>query len=563
MKKLFKSPFVILVLICLPAIYFLLRPGFYEPQDLHHIADIFQMYKAVVSGQLPPRLGPDYLWGFGYPLFNLYYVLPFYLGAVFYALTKSLTGSFEFVFVVAASLSIFGMYLFLREFFGKIASLTGSILYLYTPYRAVQIYVRGAMGEALAMAVIPFVFWGATRVVKEPSRANISILGLTLAALILSHNYLWLLAAPFLALFCLVFLYRKESRGKSVKVLILGVLLGAGASSYWWLPAVKEFNLVSGITPFALEDHFPFIKQLLLPSWGYGASVWGPYDGMSFQVGVVNLAVVAGSLVIIFLKRKNLGKYGSILALAIGGFFVSVVMMNIRTLPLWKLLPIYQFVQFPWRLLFLTTFFSAILGAFLIDAFSRKIALWVGLAVAVLSISLTWGYFRPSQVVYKPDDFYLTRMFAIASEGEERIGVSQDYINWSEDYLLLPLGVKKADRLFTPKIVGDENATVLEIEKINQVDYRAEVEARSQAKVTFYSLYFPGWTSTLDGVSTQITQGEPFGQMEVTVAQGRHTVEFSWKETPQRLAADLVSLISLGIGVWLLLDKRGRRDATT
>src|SRR4030066_783563 len=168
MKKLFKSPFVILVLICLPAIYFLLRPGFYEPQDLHHIADIFQMYKAVVSGQLPPRLGPDYLWGFGYPLFNLYYVLPFYLGAVFYALTKSLTGSFEFVFVVAASLSIFVMYLFLREFFGKIASLTGSILYLYTPYRAVQIYVRGAMGEALALSLLPFVLWGIVRIIKKP-----------------------------------------------------------------------------------------------------------------------------------------------------------------------------------------------------------------------------------------------------------------------------------------------------------------------------------------------------------------------------------------------------------
>ena len=172
MKRLLKSPALILGLACLPAIYFLLKPGFYEPQDLHHIADIFQMYRAVISGQLPPRMGPDFLWGFGYPLFNLYYVLPFYLGAAFYALTRSLTGAFEFIFAFSLVVSIFGMYLLLREFFGKIASLAGSILYLYTPYRAVQVYVRGAMGEALAMAILPFVFWGVARLIKTPNIKN-------------------------------------------------------------------------------------------------------------------------------------------------------------------------------------------------------------------------------------------------------------------------------------------------------------------------------------------------------------------------------------------------------
>ena len=562
MRRLFKSPFLILALVCLPAIYFLVRPGFYEPQDLHHIADIFEMYRAFASGQLPPRLGPDFLWGFGYPLFNLYYVLPFYLGAAFYAITKSLTGSFEFVFVFSLVVSIFGMYLFLREFFGKIAGLAGSILYLYTPYRAVQIYVRGAMGEALAMAIIPFVFWGATRLIKTPNKYNISILALTLAAFILSHNYLWLLTAPFLALFCLGLIYFKKEKLKTIKTLTIGVLLGAGISAYWWLPAVKEFNLVSGVTPFALEDHFPFIKQLLLPFWGYGASVWGPYDGMSFQIGIINLVVVGVSLAL-FVRRRFEGKNGPIAAFAILGFSVSAVMMNIRTLPIWRLLPIYQFVQFPWRLLFLTTFFSAMLGAFLVGTISGKYKLWAGLLISILSIFLTWGYFRPSAVVNKSDDFYLARMFATTSEGGERKAVTQDYVNWSEDYLLLPSGVKKSDRLFSSKIVGDENVTVLEIDQINQVNYLAQVEAGSSSTITFYSLYFPGWFSKVDGQSVQITRGKPFGQMEITIPAGSHKIEFYWKETPLRKTADFISLISLGIAALLLVGKRGRKNVTT
>ena len=555
--------FAFLGVAILPAIYFLLKPGFYEPHDLHHIADIFEMYKAAVSGQIPPRLGPDYLWGWGYPLFDLYYVLPFYIGAGFYALTKSLTGSFEFVFVISAVLSVFGMYLFLREFFGKIASLAGSILYLYTPYRAVQIYVRGAMGEALAMAILPFVFWSVYRVVKTPSKIYSSILAISLAALILSHNYLWLLSAPFLAIFCLGLLYFKKDKFESAKRIITGLALGAGITSYWWLPALTDFKLVSGVTPFVLEDHFPFIKQLIIPFWGYGSSIPGPYDGMSFQIGVVNLVAVLAFLGIFLFRRKSLKKNGFISLIAFVSFGISIVMMNIRTLPLWKLLPIYEFVQFPWRLLFLTTFFSAILASFVVEAFPRKFRRAAGIIFIVGCLVLTWGYFRPSKVFYKEDIDYLSRMFATADEEGEREWISQDYINWSEDYLLLPTGVIKPDGLYIPKIVGDENAEVINIEKPNQVNYIAEVEARLPSKITFYSLYFPGWSASVDGVETKINSGQPYGQMEISIPQGRHRVEFYWKETPTRKMADYVSLISLGIVAGTILWKRKRKDGTS
>ncbi|KKQ96771.1 MAG: hypothetical protein UT23_C0025G0002 [Candidatus Woesebacteria bacterium GW2011_GWA1_39_12] len=113
--------FLLLVFLSLPSMVYLLIPGFYEPHDLHHFADIYEMYRAFSSGQIPPRLGPDFIFGYGYPLFNFYYVLPFYLGSLFFAAFKSIQFSFELVFVVSIVISVFGMYLFLREFFGKFA----------------------------------------------------------------------------------------------------------------------------------------------------------------------------------------------------------------------------------------------------------------------------------------------------------------------------------------------------------------------------------------------------------------------------------------------------------
>src|SRR3989344_8409062 len=118
MKQYFRTYLfqILLLVFSVPALYYLITPGFYEPNDLHHLADIYQMARAITSSQFPPSLGPDFTFGYSYPLFNFYYVLPFYIGALFYALFGSLTASFESVFVISGILSVFGMYLFLREF---------------------------------------------------------------------------------------------------------------------------------------------------------------------------------------------------------------------------------------------------------------------------------------------------------------------------------------------------------------------------------------------------------------------------------------------------------------
>jgi hypothetical protein len=218
-------------------------------------------------------------------------------------------------------------------------------------------------------------------------------------------------------------------------------------------------------------------------------------------------------------------------------------------------------VQFPWRLLFLTTLFSAALAAFVVETLPKKLGVWAATLVVLAGVALTWGYFRPSQIFYKPDDVYLSRMFATASEEGERKGPTQDYINWSEDYLLLPPGVIKADRPFFAKAVGDDNVKVLDFEKISSTRFDIEVEASIPGKLSLYSLYFPGWYSTVDGLKTQINPGTPYGQMEVYVPSGRHSVEFYWAETPLRKAADYISLVSLGVALLLFTRGEKQKDA--
>jgi len=542
-----KKIVLILLLAVTPAIYYLIKPGFYEPQDLHHLADIYQMARAFASGQIPPRLGPDFTFGYSYPLFNFYYVLPFYIGALFYALFGSLTASFESVFVLSAVLSVFGMYLFLREFFDKLPSFVGSLLFLYTPYRAVQIYVRGAMGEALALSILPFVFWAGAKLIKKPNAVNVSILALTLSVFLLSHNYLWLLSAVWIVLFIVCILVFEKEKIKIIKNLALSVVLGLGMSFYWWFPAFFEYHLVSSVTPFLMEDHFPFIKQLIIPSWGHGASVWGPTDEMSFQIGIVNLVVIASVLGILLFVRK-LFKNKRVLFItlwAILGFFVSVFFMNIRSLFLWKILPFYQFIQFPWRLLFLTTFFTSVLAAVIVHILPKKFTKITGLLFIGASLVLTTQYFRPSKIVFKGDDVYLQRFF------ESR--------NYSEDYLLLPKWVD--ERPSDPPLLKFEagDAVISDIKKITPVFYQAEIDAGKPTTISFNTYYFPGWFAKIDGKISEIKPGKPYGQIELNVPEGNHKVEFYWKETNLRKISDYISLLSLLFIGFLVRSRRVKK----
>jgi hypothetical protein len=89
------------------------------------------------------------------------------------------------------------MYFLAKEFFGKSGGLVAGLFYLYAPYHAVDIYVRGDVAEFWAYAFIPLAFLGFYK-----RNLLLGIIGL--AGLILSHNLTAMMVAPFLLIVMLV-----------------------------------------------------------------------------------------------------------------------------------------------------------------------------------------------------------------------------------------------------------------------------------------------------------------------------------------------------------------------
>ncbi|GAF99922.1 unnamed protein product, partial [marine sediment metagenome] len=125
--------------------------------DDMQIMRIFELDKCFQDGQIPCRWVPDLGYSYGYPLFNYYPPLPYYLGELFYLLGFSLINSVKLLFGLGFILSGIFMYLLAREFWGNLGGFLAGIFYIYAPYHAVDVYVRGAMGEHWALVCFPLI----------------------------------------------------------------------------------------------------------------------------------------------------------------------------------------------------------------------------------------------------------------------------------------------------------------------------------------------------------------------------------------------------------------------
>ena len=288
----------ILFIVCLPAIILVFGPGFYSLHDDLHVIWLDQMDRAIKNGQFPPRWVPDLSFAYGYPLFNFVYPLPFYLGEIFHLIGLSLVASIKAVFIFSIFASAFAMFLFLSRHFSLFFAFLGAILYVYTPYRAVTIFVRGTIGEASVFALLPLELYCLDRLAEKETLSNQLKLGTVIALLILAHNIGAFMSLPFLLLYGILLTIRKKTSKTTFLALLKSIFFGGILSAFFWLPALIEKKYLVSDTVFNFIDHFPFIKQLLFPSWGYGISVWGPNDGMSFQIGVINLLTVLISLAV-------------------------------------------------------------------------------------------------------------------------------------------------------------------------------------------------------------------------------------------------------------------------
>ncbi len=544
--------YLALILIVIPTSFSLLVPGYYGASDDLHIAWLSQMDKILRAGQIPPRFVPDLSYGFGYPLFNFVFPLPFYMGEAFHFLGFSFVDSIKAVFFASLFLSAFSMFFLLKEFLTKPLAIAGAVIYTYAPYRAVDLYIRGAVGEAVTFIFLPLIVLSLIKSIdsrKEKFRW-VGIGAVSIGGLILSHNITAYMFLPFtfLLIALLVFFNKTDFKKISIQIFIT-IFLGLLISIYFWLPALVDSKLMKYDTVFNFADHFPTIKQLITPYWGYGASVPGPYDGMSFFLGLpILILTIFGTFTFFVVKKSMHNKEKVLFIWALISLFIAIFLMNYRSSFIWSNLPLLPYFQFPWRFLIITTFISPV---FLIVFKRFPYGSLIASILIAVTILFSFNYFKPQDFLGRTDGYYLNKYIPVPLASEE-------YKKTQEEYLRLPTYTTYRTKANLP-LIYPFNDSIQNLKKINDLKTEFETFSQTQETINYNKYYFPGWFVLVDNQRIDIKPGVPYGQITFNIPPGRHKILIGFEETSLKLILDIISLSSLSLALFFVLGSWKRK----
>lgn len=533
-----------MLLLLIPSFNRLIHKGFFPTQDYIYVARIYEMDKSLKDGQFPVRWVPDLR--YGEPLFNFYAPLPYYFGSLVHTFGIGFLDTAKILYALGFVFSFFAMYFLGKELWGKTGGLISAFVYLYAPYRALDVYVRGDLSEGWVFIFFPLMFLGALKLSEKVNGKNIALLALSSAGLFYTHNVMTMLIAPFF-IFWIIYLVLTKKKFKLTYPLILASLLGVGIAASFLLPAFfeKSFIQTQHLTDgyFDFRAHFVETRQFFSTFWGYGASTWLGEDGMSFQLGTIQWVILGAIIVLSFIKRRSFIKDKTIYL--IGFLFLSslfsLFLQHNKSTFIWLKIPILQFVQFPWRFMAISTFLAAILAGSL-SYFLPKFKYVILTFLAICLIAVNYNYFRPD--FYYDDSIdahYTTEVFAKDDK-------------MPKDYLPVWVKVRSDEKISIPVFLEGEGEVSNYQSRSNSATFDLSVKKDSVIEVPV--TYFPGWSARLNGEKVKLNDPTELGLITFPVKSGQYKVSVHFDNTPLRIIGNIVSLACIIlVSYFLLRDK--------
>ena len=530
----------------------LFHPGFFSMHDDEQVGRLYEFDQGIKQGYIPPRISQNLGFGFGYPFFNFYPPFVYYVAEVFRLFGASYIVSLKMMLLLGFILSFFFMYLFSREYFGRLGGIVSAVVYSYAPYHAVDIYVRGAFPEFWSFVFIPALFWSYLRLSVTLRTRYLLYAAAFGVCLILTHNLMAMISGLFLLPYVIFLLLRsKRKKVFAVKAALSGIL-ALFISAYFWIPSFfeRKYTMVDLLTK-ELADynlHFVYLEQFWNSPWGYGGSTAGLSDGLSFQLGKMHILlmvlVLVATTVRIILRRAINKLYLLFFFL----FFLSLFMQISYSKFIWDFLPPFWYIQFPWRFLVISAFFSAtIIGMAFHFISDKKWRLVVACCLVVIIILFNSKYFKP-QTYYSDvkDEHYTSREF-----------LRWDTSRLAFEYVPKGIATKKSsvgntvvdiDKNEIAKnsygvVSGKMNVTVVK-DLYQNKEFKIQVEKAGLFRINTYS--FPGWEVNDNGSSVTYSDANKLKLITIPVSAGEHEVITTFNDTPVRRIANLLSLTTFG-----------------
>jgi hypothetical protein len=489
---------------------------------LFHLNRIEGIKEGILAGQFPVRIHAFQMDGIGYPAGVFYPELFLYIPATLRLAGLPLEISYKIFCVLIHLGTVFISWYSFRVLSGsRQAGAFGAVLYLSFWYYLLDVYVRGALGEQLAMMFLPLALTMTLQILHGNERYwPMAVLAYT--GILQSHLLSTCMVAVLVFLagiwYCKGLLERKR--------------LWACSKTVFFTLWLNLWFLVPFFTFYSTEKLN--ITAELMPIQSQGWSI----------ATLASMIVILGipSVFSMYVCLRQHYKKARV-------FFVSGVLFLIASLDIfpWDAMPGQSFIrvlQFPWRFMAFAAVCFAFYGGLGVSGFllrghhvREKTAVFC-LSACILAISFLEITVLPLRPVVSS-----SFLLELPSYGTA-LGQGDDY---------LYQGMHSEDTRGKNKLTADDAAEIYDVEKRGTTIFFS-YEAKEDTAASLPFIYYPGYEAMQDGKKLTITEDtRHFVQVLLPAGKGRVDVSYAGLVLFQQ--ADMVSFT----GLCLFLLCIGRR----
>ena len=484
-----------------------------------HLFRVDELDRMIRQGVVYPRWASDFASGYGYPIFNFYPPLAYYLAETFHIVGFDLPVAIQLTLAVIVGIAALGAFALGRDLFDSdFAGLLASAAYIFFPYFLLDVYIRGALAESLAAALLPWFAWALRRVILQRDLNALVALAFFSAAILLAHNLTVLLSAPFLIAYLAWQLARVPERWRALARVIGAGIIGAGLAAFYWLPMLTELPLV------ALSRANKSLTDLLIGSFlapAHALQLSAPFQYVDQPYPFAPITFAIALLAIFFAWRAQRGLVAIFGATALIGILLSLDFAR----DVWLNAPLLKTIQFAWRVQVLIGLSVAIITGALT---SRRV-------IALIAIALIAWNGLANLAPRKLDN----------PRGELSIGQIARFeantrgLGFGSIAEYLPLTVQA----LAPKldITSPFPAPSIAIESFDAQRIALRVSSSHSETILLRAFYFPGWQATLDGAPLDVFPSTPLGLITLDLPPGIHRVVIWFGDTLARQIGAIIS----------------------
>lgn len=529
-----------------------------------HLMRIEGLAQGLRAGEFPVRIQPAWYDGYGYAVSVFYSDLFLYPAALLRLLGISLQDAYK-VYVVLCNVAttLISGYSFGKIFRKREIGVFGSCLYTLAPYRLVNLYTRGALGEYTGMIFWPLLIYSCVLLLNEDRnkvqlQKGAVLMGISMAGMLQSHMLTAEIACMVLLL--LVIVYCRRIFHKEVMLAGCGAVAAALGLSAWFLIPFLDYMLFGRFNinsirnnDIMIQRQGAFLSQVFAiydnavgQSLDAGAGTAGDFTqgaGLSLMLSVIILMLLCIRGYLKQEERRN--RQITITAAGLGALMVVMSTLYFPWNRLCRISRIFRYIivkiQFPWRFTgvavgLLVVVWCAVLNYIEREYDRRKKVITICLAVGILLLSVGHFVIDLNQRAERIQVRSVEEMDTFVASGEEYLPV---------DTVL--------DKLKTRELYKDDSVEISDVVyRGTSITMHVKNTSAQQAGLELPRLYYAGYQAlevTDEGqhFPIEVTDGTNHVIKLMIPEETEGNITLSFREPWYWRLAEIITLLSAGI----------------